>query len=149
FPDGTYSVADDPAGAISPKIARILDQAWKLTGSQKFDAARERLSALDKIAKKSPYEMASIADLKASIDFGLGDYVGAADSFAAGVETGALPRDRVATRLAAMTQLYFRTRNYAKAIDAGNRYVRDVGKDADILMIVGEAHYIGRDFPHA
>src|SRR5438477_9895800 len=79
LPNGTYGVSGEPASNISFKVARIVDDAWKLMASQKFAAARDRLEALAKIAKKSPYEVATIADAVAYVDFSIGDYVGAAD----------------------------------------------------------------------
>jgi hypothetical protein len=51
-------------------------------------------------------------------------------------------------RLDQLTKIYYQAKNYPKAIQFGNRYLKDVGPDSEIALLVAQAYYLQKDYPH-
>jgi tetratricopeptide (TPR) repeat protein len=135
--------------SVGPKVAKPLVEAQKLMAEKKFPEALKKLEEAQQVTGKTPYEEYATDDMLGIVYVNLQDYANAAAAFEAGYASGAMPEDLIAPRLKAITQLYYQAKNYAKATEAGNRYLKQVGADAEIAMLVGQGYYIQKDFKRA
>ncbi len=140
FPTGTA------ASARSEMLGRAMAAAAKLNAEKKFAAAKAKLKPVLALEEKTPQEIAAIQDLVAVVSYGLKDYAAAAVAFDAALASGGVPATEAPRRLAALTQLYAQIGNHAKTIAAGTQYIAVEGPDADISVLIGRAHYIGKNF---
>ena len=48
-----------------------------------------------------------------------------------------------------LTKFQYGAKNYDKAIQYGNRYLKDVGPDIDIAVVIAQSYYLKKDYPQA
>lgn len=144
---GTASAADAAKGpTVSKNLAKPLKAAQEALAKKDWRGALEKLDAADAASGKSPYDQHLIAEMRGFAYVRLNNYPEAAKNLEAGLNSGFLAQEDVPTRVRALAQIYYQTKNYGKAIEYGNRAIRDGYADADLYTLVGQAYYVQGDY---
>jgi tetratricopeptide (TPR) repeat protein len=75
-----------------------------------------------------------------------GDYTTAAKAYEATLDSGELSAQQKQQRLDQLVKMYYQAKNYPKAIQFGNRYLKDVGPNVDIALLIAQSHYVQKDY---
>lgn len=139
--------ADQAKGpTVSRALAKPLKAAQEALGKKDWQGALKKLAEADAVSAKTPYDQHLIAEMRGFAYVRLGNYAEAARNLEAGLNSGFLAQDDVPTRVRALSQLYYQTKDYNKAIEYGNRAIKGGYADADTYTLVGQAYYVKGDF---
>lgn len=133
---------------VSAKVGKPLQEAQGLVKANDFKGAMAKINEADAISGKTPYETKTINEFMAFVALKQGDYASAAKAYEQLLSVGGSDPAELKQRLQALTQLNYQNKNYPKAIQFGTRYLKEVGGDVDIALLVAQAYYIQKDYLH-
>ncbi|HSB95173.1 MAG TPA: tetratricopeptide repeat protein [Spongiibacteraceae bacterium] len=133
---------------VSAKVGKPLKEALELAQAKKFKDAMAKVQEAQAISGKTPYEEYKINEIVAYVAINLQDYATATKAYEATLDSGELNAAEMKQRLDQLTKIYYQAKNYPKAIQFGNRYLKDVGSDTEIALLVAQAYYLQKDYPH-
>lgn len=134
---------------ISAKVGKPLKEALELAQAKKFKDAMAKAREAQAVSGITPYEQFKVNEIIAYIAVNLGDSATTLKIYETSLDSGELSPAEVKQRLDQLTKLSFQSKNYAKVIQFGSRYQKDVGPDVDIALLVAQAYYLQKDYPHA
>ncbi len=132
---------------LSPKVGKPLQQAQQLAKAKKFKEAMAKVREAQAISGKTAYEESVVNEFAAYVATNMGDYASAADAYERGLP-GTAASD-LPQRLSSLTQLNYQAKRYAKAVQFGKRYLKEVGASTDIALLVAQAQYLQADYAGA
>ncbi len=138
--------ADAKGPTVSKAVAKPLKAAQEALGKKDWQGALAKLGEADAVAGKSPYDQHLIAEMRGFAYVRLGNYGEAAKNLEAGLNSGFLAPDDVPTRVRALSQINYQTKNYGKAIEYGNKAIKNGYADAELYTLVGQAYYVQGDY---
>jgi tetratricopeptide (TPR) repeat protein len=144
-----------PAAAVaaeakfSKAVGTPLKAAQEAIQKKNWDVAMTKLKEANGQATKTPYEQYTINELMAYVMLRTGDSAGAAKLYEQNLESGQAPAAEVPNRTKTLAQLYFQTKNYPKAIDYGNRWIKNSPGDSDAHLVVAQSYYQQKDCKNA
>jgi len=135
------------AQAVRPEVGKPLQAAQELIRAQKFKEALAKVREADAVPNKSAGESSLIERMRLAAASGAGDVETAARSFEAisGQVSGA-ERLRMIESLAGG---YYRAKDYAKAMQWGQRYFKEGGTSPAIRTLLIQSQYLAGDFAGA
>lgn len=133
---------------VSAKVGKPLKEAIELGQAKKFKEAMEKVREAQAISGKTPYEEYKINEILAYIAINLQDYNTATKAYEATLDSGELSPADMKTRLDQLTKIQYQAKNYPKAIQYGTRYLKDVGPDTEIALLIAQSYYLQKDYPH-
>ena len=120
------AVAQDPKPPkLNAKVQKALAGAQEAIQAKDWAKATADLDTARAVEGKGPYDEFMISELSGFVQLNQKDYAAAAASFEATVKSGYVPAADLPQRNKVLSQLYFQTENYPKAIEYGNQ-----GRDA-------------------
>ncbi len=134
--------AEAAQNTVSPKVGKPLQQARDLAGAKKFKEAIAKAKQADAVAKKTNYETYLVNEILGSAYLQAGQYSNAAKTLEKSLVTGQLSAEDLTNRVKLLSQVYYQVKNYSKAVEFGQRYVREAGNDIDTMVIVGQSQYL-------
>ena len=140
-----------PAAAVaaeakfSKAVGTPLKAAQEAIQKKNWDVAMTKLKEANGQATKTPYEQYTINELMAYVMLRTGDSAGAAKLYEQNLESGQAPAAEVPNRTKTLAQLYFQTKNYPKAVDYGNRWIKNSPGDSDAHLVVAQSYYQQKD----
>lgn len=137
---GLGSVAQ--AEALRAAVGTPLQAAKELMGKKKFAEALAKVNEADRVGSKTADESFVIERMRASAASGAGDNEAAAKSFETLINSysGKLsPKDQAAY-VQSLGSIYYRTKNYSKAIQWITRYEKDGGTDPAMHSLLLQAY---------
>src|SRR5262245_52336940 len=134
---------------FSKAVGTPLKAAQEAIGKKNWDVAMAKLKEANSQATKTPYEQYSINELMAYVMLRTGDSAGAAKLYEQNLESGQAPPGEVPTRTKTLAQLYFQIKNYPKAIDYGNRWLKNSPNESDAYLLVAQSYYQQKDCKNA
>lgn len=140
--------ADKKSEQISSKVGKPLKEALDLAQQKKFKEAMAKVKEVQAIPGKTPFEEYKVNEIVAYIAVNLQDGATAAKAWEATLDSGQLSPAETKQRLDQLTKVYYGSKNYAKAIQYGQRYTKDVGPDTEIQLLVAQSYYLQQDYPH-
>ncbi|MFO1508631.1 MAG: tetratricopeptide repeat protein [Steroidobacteraceae bacterium] len=143
---GVTLAADAKGPTVSKALAKPLKAAQEALGKKDWKSALAKLDEADAVSGKTPYDQHLIAEMRGFAYVRSGNYAEAAKNLEAGLNSGFLAQDEIPTRVRALSQIAYQTKNYAKAIEYGNRAIKGGFADADIYTLVGQAYYVQGDY---
>lgn len=143
---GTAYAADAKGPTVSKAVAKPLKAAQEALGKKDWKGALAKLDEADAVSGKAPYDQHLIAEMRGFAYVRLGSYAEAAKNLEAGLNSGFLAQDDVATRVRALSQINYQIKNYGKAIEYGNRAIKGGYADAELYTLVGQAYYVQSDY---
>jgi tetratricopeptide (TPR) repeat protein len=134
--------AEAAQNTVSPKVGKPLQQARDLAGAKKFKEAIAKAKQADAVAKKTNYETYLVNEILGSAYLQARQYSNAAKTLEKSLVTGQLSAEDLTNRVKLLSQVYYQVKNYRKAIEFGQRYVKEAGNDIDTMVIVGQSQYL-------
>jgi tetratricopeptide (TPR) repeat protein len=138
--------ADAPAKqTVSKAVAKPLKAAQDLLTAKKWSEAIAKLQEVQNIQGRSAYDNHLINEMLGFAYVKSGNYPEAAKALEAGLADGELPAADVSQRVKTLAQLNYQNKNYPKAIEFGNRAIKNSSTDSEMYTLVGQAYYLSGD----
>lgn len=134
---------------VSSKVGKPLKQARELMDAKKWKEALAKTKEVAAIPGKNPTEDAIVNEMLAYCMVNLKDYAGAVAVYETMLAAGQFKKEDEPKRILNMSQIYFALKNYPKAIQHGERYLKEAGADLEVLRQISQAYYLQNDFLHA
>ncbi|MEZ5475588.1 MAG: tetratricopeptide repeat protein [Steroidobacteraceae bacterium] len=132
--------------SISKAVAKEMKAAQDALNAKQWDTALAKLQEASAKSGKTPFDQHMINEFQGFAYVRKGNYAEAARELEAGLNSGFLDSGEVPTRVKALAQLNYQTKNYAKAIEYGQRAISNGWADEDIYTLVAQAKYVTNDF---
>ncbi|HZF26598.1 MAG TPA: tetratricopeptide repeat protein [Steroidobacteraceae bacterium] len=137
------------AETVSKEVGKPLKAAQDAIAKKHWDEAMAKLKEADSQPKKSPYEEYAINDLMAYVLYNTRDRAGAAKYYELNLNSPQVPASQVPARVKQLAQLYFDLKNYPKAIEYGNRWLKNSPNDSDAYLLVAQSYMQQQDCKNA
>ena len=137
------------ADAVSAAVGKPLQEAQKLTSSGKHKEALAKLKEADAIGGKTEFEKYQIERIRASAAASAGDNDTAARAFEAVINSGRLSGAEAPKFTQALAGMYYRVKDYPKAITWIQRALKDNPGDAQMHDLLVQTYYISGKFAEA
>ncbi len=134
---------------VRPEVGKPLQAAQELIRAQKFKDALAKVREADAIAGKTAGENYLIERMRIAAASGAGDVETAAKSFDAISGTGKVSTADKLRMIESLAGAYYRARDYARAMQWGQRYFKEGGTSAAIRTLLIQSQYLGGDFAGA
>lgn len=134
---------------ISPKVAKPMKAAQEAIQKKQWDAALAKIAEADAVGGKSAFDQFQINEFKGYVLLQQRKYAEVAKIYEANLASGKLPAEQVNDRLKALVQLNTAVKNYPKVIEFGDRLAKANAADIDTRVLVGQAHYLTKDYKPA
>lgn len=141
--------ATEQAATVRPEIGKPLQAAQDLVKAQKYREALAKVHETDAIGGKTPAETFTIDRMRAVAAYGAGDNETAAKSFEAVIAAGRLPAGDQLKYVQTLGGLYYRLKDYPKAITWLSRYLKEGGDDPKMRALLVQTYYLNNDFARA
>jgi hypothetical protein len=135
------------AQAVRPEVGKPLQAAQELIRAQRFKEALAKVREADAVPNKSAGENSLIERMRIAAASGAGDVETAARSFEA--ISGQVPAADRLRMIESLAGGYYRARDYAKAMQWGQRYFREGGTSPAIRTLLIQSQYLAGDFAGA
>lgn len=135
--------------SVRPEVGKPLLAAQELMRTGKYKEAATKLRDLDAVPNKTPYEAFITERMRGAVLAGAGDPEGAAKSLELVIAANRLPTAEQLRTHEALVGIYYRAKEYAKAVAAGQRYLREGGSSPQVRVAVIQAQYLTDDFAGA
>ncbi|WP_377701595.1 tetratricopeptide repeat protein [Pseudoduganella sp. UC29_71] len=137
------------ADAVSAAVGKPLQEAQKLTSSGKHKEALAKLKEADAVGGKTEFEKYQIERVRASAAAAAGDNDTAARAFEAVVNSGRLSAAESPKFTQALAGIYYRAKDYPKAITWIQRALKDNPNDAQMHDLLVQTYYISGKYAEA
>jgi hypothetical protein len=131
---------------VSSKVGKPLSEAMGMAQQKKFKEALVKVKEAQGIASKTPYETFKVNEILAYVSLNLADYATASKAYEDNIGSGLVPQEQLGPQLKTIIKLNYQGKNYAKVQSCGQRYLKDVGADNEISMLMAQAYYIQKDY---
>ncbi len=135
--------------ALRPEIGRPLQAAQELIKAQRYKEALGKVRDADAVGAKNANESFMIERMRIAAASGAGDVDTAARSFEALSGSSRVSAAEKARMIESITGGYYRAREYAKAMQWGQRYFRDGGTSPTIRTLLIQSQYLSGDYAGA
>jgi tetratricopeptide (TPR) repeat protein len=130
----------------NPKVAKPLNAAISAAQSKRWDEAEQKLGEANAVENKSPFEQSKIDEILAYVLLQQRKYPEAAKVIEARVNSGRVPAGDLQVLLLQLMQLNYQSKDFPKAAEFGDRWIKGGGTEPDYVVLVAQAHYIQKDY---
>lgn len=141
--------ATEQAATVRPEIGKPLQAAQDLVKAQKYREALAKVREADAIGGKTPTEVFTIDRMRAVAAYGAGDHETAAKSFEAVIAAGRLQAGDQIKYVQTLGGLYYRIKDYPKAITWLSRYLKEGGDDPKMRALLVQSYYLNNELARA
>jgi len=134
---------------VSQKLGGPLKEAQAMLQSRNYKGALSKLQEIDAMPDKSAYESFVVLQLKYNAYAGMGDWGSAAKTIDAILASGQTPPNETPVRLKQLLQAYAQQSSWAKVVETGSRYQKEVGPDPDVQILLAQAYTNQRNYKAA
>lgn len=134
---------------VRPDVGKPLQAAQELLKSRKFKEALAKISEVDAIPGKTGYESYLIEHLRASAAIQAGDNEVAIKAVGAILASGRLPATEQLKLVEAVVGMYYRAKDYAKAVTWAQRYFKEGGSSPQMRTLLIQSLYLNNEFAAA
>ena len=134
---------------VRPDVGKHLQAAQELIKAGKYKEALQKVRDADAVANKNPGENYLIERMRIAAASGAGDVDTAAKSFEALSATGKVSAADKARMAESIAGGYYRAKDYAKAMQWGQRYFKEGGTSPAIRTLLIQSQYLAGDFAGA
>lgn len=131
---------------VRPEVGKPLQAAQELLKGKKFKEALARISEADAIPDKTGYEAYLIERLRASAAMQAGDNDVAIKAVGAILASGRLPSTDQLKLVESMAGMYYRAKDYAKAVTWAQRYFKEGGSSPQLRTLLIQSLYLNSEF---
>ena len=137
------------ADAVRAEVGKPLQEAQKLMQAGKNKEALAKLKEADAVGGKSAFESYTIDRTRASAAMAAGDNDTAARAFEAVVNSGRLSASEAPKFTQALASIYYRAKDYPKAITWIQRSLKDNPNDSQMRELLTQTYYISGKYAEA
>jgi|HubBroStandDraft_5_1064220.scaffolds.fasta_scaffold17503_5 tetratricopeptide (TPR) repeat protein len=131
---------------VSKDLAKPLKAAQDALQAKKYPDALAKLKEAEGNPKKTPYDEHVINVLAGSAYARTNDFPDAEKAFEAQANDGFTEPGELPRIVKAVAQINYQLKNYDKAIEYGNRAIKNGAGDDEINVIVGQSYYLKGDY---
>jgi len=132
---------------VSAKVGKPLKEARDLMDAKKWKEALAKTKEVAAIEGKNATEDAIINEMLAFCMVNLKDYAGAVAVYEKMLAAGQFKKEEEPKRILNMSQIYFALKNYPKAIELSERYLKATGgTDLEVLRQIAQGYYLQNNF---
>jgi tetratricopeptide (TPR) repeat protein len=135
----------DQKPTVSPKVQKQLHDAQEALKAKKWQEAISKLNEADGVAGKSPYDQHVINEFLANAYINTQNYTEAAKRLEAEVDDGFTPDSEKPQMTRAITEINYQLKNYDKAIEFGNRALKQGYGNEQTRTVVSQAYFLKGD----
>ncbi len=134
---------------VSQKVGKPLQAAQDLAKKGKMKEALAKVKEAEAVSGKTPFETFKVQEFLLYIYVTTKDYANASKAMEATLDSEFLDPGEKTKRLKNIAQINYQSKNYPKAVEVGSRYLKAAPGDAEMHLMVGQAHYLQQDFANA
>jgi tetratricopeptide (TPR) repeat protein len=134
---------------IGPKVGVPLKAAQEALQKKNWSLALSKIKEAQAVQPRTSYEDYKINELLWYVYLQQGRNADAARLLEQQIASGQMPGGERVQRSKTLAQLYFRSGNYAKAIQVGNQYLKSAPGDQDVQLLVAQSYYQQKDYKAA
>jgi hypothetical protein len=138
--------APAPKTEISAKVGKPLEEAKALMGAKKFKEAIAKVKEADAMPDKKPAEEALINEMLYYLYSQTKDYSNVVSVSETMLAKGQVSGAEANKRILTMSQIYLSLKNYPKSLQYAERYLKEVGQDAEVSRQIAQTYYLQNDF---
>jgi hypothetical protein len=136
------------ADTVRAEVGKPLVEAQKLAAAGKNKEALAKLNEADKVSGKTPFESYQIERVRASAAAAAGDNVTAAKAFESVINSGRLSAAEEPKFTQALAGMYYRAKDWPKAITWINRSLKDKD-DPAMRELLTQTYYVSGNYAAA
>jgi tetratricopeptide (TPR) repeat protein len=137
------------APSVSPKVGGPLQAAQELLKKKQFKEAVVKAEEAAAVANKSPYETFLVNEILAIAYIQSGNYAKGTAAWEASLATGQMPADQAKERVKQLAGVYYQSKNYPKAIEYAQRFIKENGDNGDMQVLIGQSYYLQNNHKQA
>lgn len=141
--------ASAPKEGARPEVANVLKEADALRQQKKWDEALAKVKQAQGVANLTPYETFFIWRMQAAIGLASDNAPVAIDALSHAVDAGRFSPDEQKQALMALTDLYYRGKDYPHTIETAQRYMKAGGTDGAAHQELTNALYLSGNYAAA
>lgn len=145
----TYAAEKSAEKQVSAKVGKPLQEAMQLARSKDFKGAMAKLEEARSASKKTAFDEYKLNEITSYVAFSMGDSTTAIKALNAMLDSAEAAADDRKRILDQLTKFEYQSKNYPEAIKYGSRYLKDVGPNTDIALLIAQAYYLQKDYAQA
>jgi hypothetical protein len=134
---------------LRPDVGRPLQAAQELIKGQRYKEALAKVRDADAVGGKNANESFMVERMRIAAASGAGEVDTAAKSFEALAGSSRISAADKARMIESIAGSYYRNRDYAKAMQWGQRYVKEGGTNPAIRSLLIQSQYLSGDYAGA
>lgn len=131
------------------EVAKPLQAAMNAIEKKQWDQALAQLKQAQAVEKKTAFEAFKIDEMLAFVLVQQKKIAEAAPVLERVVNSGMLPPDQQDARIKALAQTYFSLKQYNKAVDWAQRWLKNHPGDQEMSVLLGQAYFLIKDYQKA
>lgn len=141
--------AQQKAPTISPKVGKPLQAAQELLKKKQFKEAVASAEQAAAVTGKSPYETYVVNEILAIAYIQSGQLAKGTAAWEASLATGQMQPEQAKERVKQLAGVNYQAKNYPKAIEYAQRFMKENGADGDMQVLVGQSYYLQKNYKSA
>lgn len=133
------------ADTLRPEVAKPLNAAQDLYRAHKYKDALAKIALAAAVPDKTPYENYMVEEMRGAAAIAAGDTGVAAQAYETLLASGRLTGEDEQRTSAALAGIYFQQKNYARALQVAQRYLKAGGTDPDMRTLMVQSYYLSND----
>ncbi|MGS0743841.1 tetratricopeptide repeat protein [Glaciimonas sp. GG7] len=142
----SFASAHAESDSLRPEVSKPLQAAQELMKSKKYKEALVKVTELDVIDGKTPYEVFIIERMRGAAASAAGETDVAAKAFDTVISSARLPVPEQLKLMEAMAGTYYRNKDYHKAIVWTQRYLKDDASNPTMSALLIQSEYLNGDY---
>jgi hypothetical protein len=134
-----------PKQKLSAAVQKPLMAAQKAMNEKNWDEAATELDAALAVEPKTTYDSYMIDEMGWYVQLQRKDYAKSAEALERALNSGFVPEADRGQRLKALTQMLLQTKQYPKAVQYGNEYLKSNPTDSEMALQLAQARYLSDD----
>ncbi|WP_243429647.1 tol-pal system YbgF family protein [Acetobacter sacchari] len=135
--------------ALSAKVGKPLQAAQSALAAHNYPKAMAAVNEADAIKGKSDYETYTVAQMRAAVAAQSGDAPAATSAYDTLIASSRTPKDAKAQMMMAEATMAYTAKDYPQAVKATERYLKQVGPNAQMQTLLVQSYYLQQDFKNA
>ena len=137
------------AESVRPEVGKPLQAAQELIRGKKFKEALAKIGEADAVAGKTGFESYMVERLRVSAAMQIGDTEQSIKAVGALMASGRVPAAEQLKLVEVMVGMYYRAKDYAKAVTWGQRYFKDGGTNPAMRTLLIQSLYLNNELAAA
>src|ERR1700733_11309707 len=140
-----FSQAASSKQTPSKAAAKPLKAAEEAIRAKKYDAAQAKLKEVEALPEKTGYDEFLVNEMQGYLDTRAKNYPGAEKDLEASLNSGFMKQSDVPARVKELATINLDIKDYAKAIDFGQRAIKGGFADDATYQVIEQAYYLKGD----